>query len=140
MLLARTRFGALARCCCALLFTLLLAQPSARAQVTPREPRPPSGIGGIVVGWAGVGWGVLNFATLPLCFADFYPSEARPVCTATSITLGAGGLIAAAIGLGVGYPRRAAYKRWRARQLPRVELAPTPHGALVRLTFSLRRE
>lgn len=138
MSLACTRRAAHALSCWTLLLALLLPLTRAHGQAARREPRPPSGIGGLVVGWAGLGWGVLNLGTLPLCFADFYPREARPICTATSLTLGAGGLIAAAIGLSVGYPRRTVYKRWRARQSTRITLVPVSQGALVHLTLPFR--
>jgi hypothetical protein len=98
------------------------AAPTPNA-ASPQEPRPPSGIGAIVVGWTGLGLGLLNFFTLPLCFVDFGYSTptTQSVCTALTVALGGAELIVGAVGLSIGYPRRAEYNRWRATHV-RTEL------------------
>jgi hypothetical protein len=117
----------------ALMFVALPAQAQ-HTLPTAQAARPPSGIGGVVVGWAGLGFGVFNLATLPLCFMEFYPRKAKTLCMVSSGVLSAGGFIASAIGLSIGYPRRAEYRRWRAgrvaAQLDRLRVAPSREGAL----------
>jgi hypothetical protein len=89
----------------------------------PAEPPPRSGLGALIVGSIGMGIGTLNLATLPVCFADFFPSEEQTWCVAEAAVF-------AGLGLGVGIPvfvlgrrRRAAYKEWQRRQPP--PLRPT---------------
>jgi hypothetical protein len=83
------------------------------------DPRPRSGVGGIVVGAVGLGQGTLALATIPICFASFYPNEAQPFCVGSSVLFGVGGYAVGAVGLSLGLKRRARYKAWRQRELER---------------------
>lgn len=105
--------------------------------------RPPSGIGGIVLGAVGLGLGGLNLVTIPVCFADFYPAEATDLCVALSAGVGAA-LVAVGIpSLIVGKIRRKRYKEWRRQQARRgpslegIAVAPVPGGGqmLMRTRF-----
>jgi hypothetical protein len=93
------------------LLVLLAAPESAKAQ---EEPPPPTGTAQIVVGWIGTGVGAFNFATVPVCYADFYPEQSKDLCVELSIGIGAVGLGVGIPMLIVGYSRRAEYKRWKA--------------------------
>jgi hypothetical protein len=120
----------------ALLFSLflpLLAPTSASAEqagyevppppagATYSSERPKSGIGGIVMGSVGLGLGAMNLATIPVCYASFYPANATELCTIMSLSVGSV-LIAVGIpSLIVGKIRRNRYKEWkRARMGGRV--------------------
>jgi hypothetical protein len=76
-------------------------------------------VGGIVVGAVGLGQGTLALATIPICFASFYPNEAQPFCVGSSVLFGVGGYAVGAVGLSLGLKRRARYKAWRKRELQR---------------------
>jgi hypothetical protein len=128
-------------CVALLVFTLASASVPARADWASDDPRPKSGLGGIIVGYGGLGFALLNTATLPVCFAEFYPAEAENLCLGTSAALIAGGLVAGATGLTLGYKRRAVYKEWRARRTPPLTLQTADVGLLgggpgLRLRFS----
>jgi hypothetical protein len=103
-----------------LLSTLFASAASAqelaprRYDLSPQQKRPPSGLGGIIVGWAGLGMGAASLAIIPVCSASFYPEAARTECKVGQAILGGGALVASAIGFIVGYPRRAVYREWRA--------------------------
>ena len=79
------------------------------------DPRPHSGLGGIIVGWVGLGVAAGNAATLPLCYA--YDPDIQDLCIGASTVFIIGGVAAAIPALMIGYKRRAAYKEWRARQI-----------------------
>ena len=128
--------------CVALLCGLLLtavAIPTARADALS-DPRPPSGLGGIIVGWGGLGVAAGNAATLPLCYTSYNP-DWQDACVAIHATFIVGGIAAAIPGLVVGYRRRAVYRAWRERQLGRVQfhnvdLGLTGERATLGLRFS----
>jgi hypothetical protein len=84
------------------------------------EERPSTGTGQIVVGWIGTGVGTLNLVTLPVCYADFYPEDAKDLCVGASIGFAAVGLGIGIPFLIVGYGNRADYKKWKAEH-------PTAH-------------
>jgi hypothetical protein len=102
-------------------------QPAQSYQPQPNpaaihDPRPPSGIGGIVVGSAALGVAGLNLVTMPICFASFYPAGADDDCAVLSGVFAAIGVAVGLPSLIVGRRRRARYKEWRARQRPYAEL------------------
>jgi hypothetical protein len=105
---------------------------------TVLEERPSTGTGKIVVGWIGLGVGVLNLASIPVCFADFYPANAKETCVGASIVLGAAGLGIGIPMLVLGYGQRGRYREWRERNpgaalLDKVRVAGTPGGAMLGL-------
>jgi hypothetical protein len=105
------RSSILALLCC---LSFALSTVSARADDRfDADPKPRSGVGGIVVGWAGLGIAAVNAATLPLC--NSYNADVEDVCVGASTVFIVGGLVAAIPGLVIGYKRRAIYKEWRAR-------------------------
>lgn len=120
----------------------LLVQRSLPIAQVDYSSRPSSGTGWIVVGWIALGVGALNLASLPVCYADFYPEGAKDVCVYASI-----GIAAVAIPLGVtslivGYNQRSEYERWRrnngfARHLERLRLAVRDDGMLLSYSGSL---
>lgn len=80
---------------------LTLSPAAAWSQSAPsapvNDPQPSTGTGLIVAGWIATGLGVLNLATLPICFADFYPENAENLCVIGSATIGG-------VGLALGVP------------------------------------
>lgn len=113
------------------------------AHAAKREKEPPSGIGGLILGYGGIGLGALNLALIPVCSADFYPSDAEDLCVAFSIAYGVIG-IGAGIPLAImGHVRRARYLKWRdehaqtARFLPQIGVLPDPSapGLTARFRF-----
>ena len=106
------RSSLVALLCC---FTFALTTVSARADGSyDADPRPHSGLGGIIVGWAGLGVAALNAATLPLC-NNYGDPDVEDLCVGASTVFIVGGVAAAIPGLVIGYKRRAAYNEWRAR-------------------------
>lgn len=116
----------------ALLFGLLLAVLSP-ASASAQEPgyemppppagasygseRPKSGIGGIVMGAVGLGLGGINLATIPVCYASFYPANATDLCVIMSVSVGS---VLVAVGIPsliVGKIRRNRYKEWKRAQM-----------------------
>jgi hypothetical protein len=83
----------------------------------PFEPAPASGIGAVVVGYAGLGISALQLATMPVCFADFYPDAAERACLISSLALAGIALSVGIPTLVVGLHRRQRYKAWRQRRL-----------------------
>jgi hypothetical protein len=81
------------------------------------EPRPPSGIGAMVVGYGGIALGVEQLLTIPICYADFYPFQAERPCLIASLTVASVALAVGIPSLVVGLHRRERYKAWRQRQL-----------------------
>src|SRR5690349_1387784 len=79
------------------------------------DPPPASGIGALVMGGVGIGLGTINLATIPVCTADFYPSEAAGVCIGLSIGVGVALLGVGIPSLIVGKLRRERYRAWRER-------------------------
>lgn len=122
----------------------------AQSAAVPKEPsgysvdaKPPSGLGGLAVGIAGIAGGAFALAIIPVCYASFYPSQGGAACAIGQGVVGALGITAGIIGLSIGLPRRARYKAWRARQqadlhgqLERLSLAAAPGGGLLRYGFS----
>jgi hypothetical protein len=106
--------------------------PAYYASPPPMDPKPRGGVGGVVVGAAGFGLAVLNLATLPICYASFYPSEAEGACVVLSGVFAGLGVTAGITGLAIGIPRRKRYKAWKARQraslLEGLRLTPTAQG------------
>jgi hypothetical protein len=95
---------------------LTLLPSAAWAQSAPaNDPQPSTGTGLVVVGWIATGLGVLNLATLPICFADFYPEDAETLCVIGSATIGGVGLALGVPFLIVGYSQKADYREWKAR-------------------------
>jgi len=94
----------------------MLSTTGARAQSAPAsDPQPSTGNGLVVAGWIATGLGVLNLATLPICFADFYPEESEDLCVGASAVIGGVGLALGVPFLIVGYNQKADYREWRAR-------------------------
>jgi len=81
----------------------------------PSDPQPSTGTGLVVAGWIATGIGVLNLATLPICFADFYPEESEDLCVGASAVIGGVGLALGVPFLIVGYNNKADYREWQAR-------------------------
>ena len=79
------------------------------------ETKPSSGVGLIIGGWITTGIGALNFATLPLCSADFYPRENRDTCVTFTVAFGVAGVVIGVPMLIVGYNKRSHYKDWQSR-------------------------
>lgn len=103
-----------------------------RYDLTTTSPRPPSGLGGIIVGWAGLGVSAGALAFIPVCHASFYPEAARTECVVGQAIVAGGALVASGVGFIVGYPRRAVYRSWRATQRtarPSGQLTGAPLGA-----------
>jgi hypothetical protein len=100
------------------------------------EPTPPSGIGALVVGAAGFATAGSNLVTIPVCYANFYPYDARP-CTIASLVIVGVALSVAVPSLVVGLHRRARYKAWRARQRTRGELSPWGASRAAGLHYAL---
>lgn len=103
------------------------------------DPRPSSGMGLIIAGWIATGLGLLNLATLPICYADFYPNNAESTCVIASAVIGGVGLTLGVPFLIVGYNDRADYKEWKKRNgftahLRRTHLAF--HGDSALLVYS----
>ena len=103
------------------------------------DPRPRSGLGGVIVGISGFAGGALALAIIPVCFAPSYPSSGSEGCAIGQGILGALGITAGIIGLSIGLPRRAEYREWRARQQGArgarpsgLSLAAAPGGGLLR--------
>jgi hypothetical protein len=105
--------------------------------------KPPSGIGGIVMGAVGLGLGGINLATIPVCYASFYPAEAKDLCVWASVGVGSA-LVAVGIpSLIVGIIRRKRYKAWRQQRvlngatLKSIAVAPVLGGGqlLLRAAF-----
>jgi hypothetical protein len=103
-----------------LVMVAMLGASVARAEApSPTgDPRPPTGWVGIGVGIGGFVWAFSQAATIPFCFADFYPTEPE-YCLGASAVLGAGALAVGLTGILMGMKRRAAYKEWRTRELER---------------------
>jgi hypothetical protein len=96
----------------------LAAIPAAQARAgyrDPSDPQPSTGTGLIVAGWIATGLGLLNLATLPVCYADFYPSEAQDTCVTLSAVLAGVGISLGVPFLIIGYNKRADYKAWKKR-------------------------
>jgi hypothetical protein len=79
------------------------------------DTRPSTGTGLIVTGWILTGIAVLNLATLPVCFADFYPPESKDLCVVLSAVFAGAGTVVGVPLLIVGYNQRADYKAWKKR-------------------------
>lgn len=97
----------------------------------PSDPRPRSGIAGVIVGSAASGIAALNLGTLPMCYASFYPDDARDACTVLSFAFAGIATVVAVPALSIGIVRRKKYKAWKARNFPKVtgSFAPAPlHG------------
>lgn len=110
--------------------------PAPVAEHFTSNARPPSGIGGIVMGAVGLGLGGINLATIPVCYASYYPADAKDLCVALSIGLGSA-LVAVGIpSLIVGIIRRKRYKAWRQERV-QGGVAPMLGGAqlLLRTNF-----
>lgn len=97
------------------------------------EPRPPSGIAGIIVGFGGLAVGVGSLGGIGLCYADPFGVGGDPVpCAIGQSVVAVGAFVVAIIGLSKGFSRRAHYKAWRARQrafLDGLDVASNPGGA-----------
>ena len=101
---------------------------------------PSSGLGLIIAGWILTGVGALNFATLPVCYADFYQNYAEgDVCVAGSVAIGAIGLGLGIPFLIVGYNNRAKHNRWESQQTAslwkRARVVPLHGGATASLAL-----
>ena len=99
---------------------------------------PPSGIGGLVMGGVGLGLGTVNLATIPVCYAEFYPPEAKNVCIGMSVGLGVALISVGIPSLIIGKKRHDRYRAWRARQsaglsLEGVGVLPQSTGAQLML-------
>jgi hypothetical protein len=122
--------------CAALLCCSLLAATARADDLTDR--RPPSGLGGIIVGWGGLGVAAGNAATLPLCYNGYNP-DWEEACVAIHATFIVGGIAAAIPGLVIGYRRRSEYRAWRERQVGRVQFHKVDLGLTgERATLGLR--
>jgi len=99
------------------------------------EPRPRNGIAGIIVGFGGLALGVGSVISIPICLTDTYDDVsdgAGGVCAGMYGVTAVGGFVVGAIGLSIGFSRRARYKAWRARQrafLDGLDVASHPGGA-----------
>jgi hypothetical protein len=119
--------------------SLALSSRSALAQDgyhDPNDLQPSTGTGLIVAGWIAVGVGLLNLATLPICFADFYPSESKDLCVGMSAAIAGVGVAVGVPLLIIGYNQRADYKEWKQRRglthhLRRLRLSLRDDAALI---------
>jgi hypothetical protein len=114
----------------------LLAWLASPEPASAEEERPSTGTGQIVVGWIGTGVGAVNLASIPICYADFYPRDAEKACVGLSIAFGAVGLGVGIPFLIVGYSNRAEYKRWKAEnptayELTKLRLSAVEGGGLL---------
>lgn len=117
------------------LICLSLFTTSAFAEPPPSYERPPrSGLAGVIVGSIGLGVAAVNFGTLPLCFdSPTYPyADHQAICLGFTVGYGVAGLVTGITGLGLGVPRRRAYKEWRNRA--RYGRSPGFEGLSVGLT------
>lgn len=102
------------------------------------EGPPRSGIGGIAVGAGALGIAALNLVTMPICFAEVYPSAAKDGCVIASLVLAGLGVSVALPSLLLGLHRHARYKEWKARQrafAPREQLSLRPSQAGLSLHY-----
>lgn len=77
------------------------------------ESPPSSGNGQIIAGWIASGWGALNLALLPVCYAEFYPQKGKGICIGLSIGFAAVGLGVGIPLLAIGYHKHSNYDEWR---------------------------
>jgi hypothetical protein len=78
-------------------------------------PRPRTGWTGIGVGIGGFVFATGQLATIPVCYADWYPAKTS-VCLGSHIGLGIGALAVGITGLVIGKKRHRAYNEWKAKQ------------------------
>jgi len=100
-----------------------LPGPAFAQEFGEQEERPSTGTGQIIVGWIATGVGAVNLATLPVCYADFYPSESKDLCVGASLGLGVVGLGLGIPFLAVGYSNRSDYLEWKKRNPVAVHLS-----------------
>jgi len=74
---------------------------------------PSSGVALTIVGAVALGIGALNFASIPICSADFYPRDSRDTCVVASVAVGVVGVAAGLPMLLVGLHQRSKYREWR---------------------------
>lgn len=103
------------------------------------EQRPRSGVGGVVVGSAALGMALLNVATLPICFADFYPSGAQDGCVIGSLALAGVDVVVGVPSLVLGLIRLRRYRDWKQQRalalVERLGAGASPSGATLRYTL-----
>ena len=90
------------------------------------------------MGGVGLGLGTVNLATIPVCYAEFYPPEAKNVCIGMSVGLGVALISVGIPSLIIGKKRHDRYRAWRARQsaglsLEGVSILPHSTGAQLML-------
>ena len=113
----------------------LVGAAPASWMLDPRANEPSSGLGPIIAGWAVSGFGVLNGAAIPVCFADFYPKKAKDICIGASIAVAGVGLAVGIPLLIIGYNQKAARNAWREKRglaynLSNLHLAALSGGGL----------
>lgn len=79
------------------------------------DPRPSSGLGMLIPGWIATAGGLVALAIIPVCFADFYPSQGSSVCAIGQGVIGGVALTLGVTFLIIGSGQRSRYKAWKER-------------------------
>jgi hypothetical protein len=131
------------------LVVLLCALACSRADAQQSDPRlgfeppvlvqpPRTGIPALAVAAGLLGEAALNLALLPVCHADWYPSDAEEFCVVSSYVFAGVGIAVGVPSLIIGLVRYRRHQEWKARKRGLALLEPlgmgvVPKGAVLRL-------